>query len=276
MKKQPLCVAVAIISFASIGCSDPTPEAAVESFFEATKAGNEDKAKKHVTENMLASWDQDYESNQQLHENHEVTMKVIDTAEISDDTARVKVEWAYSDEGGSGTSIITFRVRKTDGNWLVDEAGVSFLDEFPEAEKDSQGKTPYDYAERYYTAINEEDFPTLRKLHADSYAEHVIRNAPGGEKDKSDDERFAYGMNQRMHKSKDLIPRPDASGFLRNNAEGVFSVAYKLIPTDEYARKREREILERHGVKTPFDEINTALSFKMVDGVWKITNKFGM
>ena len=276
MKRNTLNLALTITALALAGCSNETPEAAVKSFFEATKDGKEDKAKKQVTENMLESWDLSYTRNQQLHENYKVTMTVTDTKEVSADTARVKVRWKYVDESGTGSSSITFRVKRIDGNWLVDEAGVSFLDEFPEAENDSRGKTPYDYAEEYYAAMNEEDFAALRALHADSYVNHFIRNVPRSEKGKSESERFKYKMNQRMRKSKELKPKPDWSGYLSNNAEGVFSVSYHLTYTDEFARKKEKEALEKYGLDQPIKGMDTELCFKMIDGVWKITSKGGI
>lgn len=130
---------------------------------------------------------------------------------------------------------------------------------------DSKGKVPSDYAKEYYAAINRDDYSTLQKLYSQGYL--LAITTKNGFLKSPDPSLFQQLIEKRMFKHNKYIFNEKRSGFLKTNAESVYSFLAKVFFTDEYKRTFEKEN------KIKADYINDELCFKIENGLWRITDK---
>lgn len=147
---------------------------------------------------------------------------------------------------------------KTDGAMSEKEKDV-------EVEKDSAGKTPFDYAEEYYAAINRDDIEAIKALYTKGLYESIVTKRGFLKEPKP--ELFEEKLENKMFKSSEYILNPNQCGFHKINADGVFSVCGKVIFTEEFAAA--------YSEKTDMEmkHVNDEVCFKMEDGLWRITDK---
>lgn len=132
-------------------------------------------------------------------------------------------------------------------------------------EKDSAGKTPFDYTEEYYAAINTDDIEAIKALYTKGYYDYIATRR--GRLDEAKHELFEQKLESKMFKSSEYTLDPDRCGFHKTNADGVFSVCGKVIFTEEFAASYAKKS------NMNWKHINDEICFRLEDGLWRITDK---
>ena len=151
--------------------------------------------------------------------------------------------------------------------WDKASEGAPKKEKKSEVDKDSAGKTPFDYAEEYYAAINGDDIEAIKALYTKGLYSSIVTKRGFLKEPKP--ELFEEKLERKMFKHSEYILNPEKCDFHKTNADGVFSVCGKVIFTEEY--RAERKAKSPSGMDFP--HINDEVCFRLEDGVWRITDK---
>jgi len=131
-------------------------------------------------------------------------------------------------------------------------------------EKDQAGKTPVDYADAYFEAVNKDDYVALQALHTKAYYADISPDAGASE---AAIKRFKARFEMEKTTSHTLEPKQCA--FYKNNAPGVYSVTFTTVRTEEVAT----QLAKRLNMPAPLYKGGKELCFRLENGIWRVTDK---
>jgi hypothetical protein len=131
-------------------------------------------------------------------------------------------------------------------------------------EKDQAGKTPVDYVDAYFEAVNTGDYVTLKALHTKGYYEQFSSRSddPAGVS-----KRFQEWFEKEKTTSHTILPKQCA--FFKANAPGVYSVSTSTVRTEEVATK----LMKQLNASAPMYKGGPELCFRLENGLWRLTDK---
>lgn len=262
---KPLSIVSLVVAFIALGCSNSSsPEQAVSDFFELSKKAEDlEKVRGLIAGEALENHDRSF------FENYDVTHSILDKAEQEDGTVRLKVKINYSDKeresNGHQTEVLTLSMIQDE--WKIIKVGGPFKDFGLDELKDSKSRTPFDYADEYFDAMNQEDLARMQSLHTKEHYEYITTGR--GFLEESDPSR----LEDKIKKTESYEVNEKETEFVDSNPSGVFKAAYKITLTDEFAKEFGDKHLGGKFFKGP---AGFTLYFKLDDGIWRITNHEGI
>jgi hypothetical protein len=131
-------------------------------------------------------------------------------------------------------------------------------------EKDQAGKTPVDYADAYFDAVNKDDFVTLKTLHTQGY---YAQFASPAEDPSAVSTRFKEWFKKDKTTSHTIDLKQCA--FYKTSAPGVYSVSTSTVRTEELAN----DLMKKLNLSSPMYKGQKELCFRIENGLWRLTEK---
>ena len=131
-------------------------------------------------------------------------------------------------------------------------------------EKDQAGKTPVDYVDAYFEAVNKDDYVALKALHTKGHYEQFTSRSddPAGVS-----QRFKEWFANEKTTSHTVLPKQCA--FFKTNAPGVYSVTVSTVRTEEQATL----LMKKLNASAPMYKGGAELCFRLENGLWRLTGK---
>ncbi len=267
--KLILHLALPFCLFLNLACNkldQTSPEAAIDFFLTEFHAGTHGKARQLVTDELNQYWDRVESFHTAVAENTKLSRIEIDKVKYNEtgDRAKLRVRTVTKGEYGQGHRIDVYLMVQRDDKWLVHNYGMDFNQEPPEVEKDQAGFTPYDYALKYFEAMNREDLQELRRLHSEEFMNKFCSSANG-----VDEDQFVEIIELMAEKTVQHGIHPD-SGHISDQPDGYFPVLVGFEREEEFLKEKR---LRTGMIQTSKHSIKT-LSFKKEEGLWKIASYY--
>ena len=253
-----------------VGCGQKnTPESVVADFFENSKHADSSEAlKSYLTGEAAVNLDKRFQNLKSMHENYEVSLSILETADQDDGSVRLKAKIVFVDESGKGSMNEVFTLLKSEGEWSITKIGGPFEDlDFDELE-DGQGKTPFDYADIYFEAMNQGNTEKIKNLYSEGYFTSIVTRR--GLRDERDPSLWEKHIDRKIKRTESYEINEAQCGFHENNAEGVYSASYKITMTEEFAKEFGEKFLKG---RMPSKTGGMEICFRLENGVWRITDK---